>query len=146
MTEPVRISMVTLVVGSTAASADFYRRLGLAVPDDEAGVHVEIRQDAAPISLELDAVESAGLWNASWRTGGGTNVIVGAVGARPRRRRPDLRRPDRCRPSRRAAAVRRLLGWALRHRRRPGRQPGRPHEPDRTRPRATWPPDPSPDP
>jgi uncharacterized glyoxalase superfamily protein PhnB len=77
MTEPVRITMVTLVVGNTAASADFYRRLGLAVPDDEAGVHVEIRQDAAPISLDLDSVESAGLWNASWRTGGGTNVIVG---------------------------------------------------------------------
>src|SRR5688572_24345558 len=69
--------MVTLVVGNTAASADFYRRLGLAVPDEEAGVHVEIKQDAAPLSLELDAVESAGLWNASWRSGAGTNVIVG---------------------------------------------------------------------
>jgi catechol 2,3-dioxygenase-like lactoylglutathione lyase family enzyme len=78
MPEGVRVAQVTLVVGSTAASAEFYRRLGLAVPDDEPGVHVEIPQAAAPISLELDAVESAGLWNASWRAGTGTNVIVGA--------------------------------------------------------------------
>ena len=77
MTQPVRLSQVTLVVGSTAASSDFYRRLGLAVPEDDSGVHVEIRQDAAAVSLELDAVESANLWNASWRTGTGTNVIVG---------------------------------------------------------------------
>jgi len=77
VTEPVRLNLVTLVVGSTTASADFYRRLGLAVPDEEAGVHVEIPQDAAPMSLDLDSVESAGLWNASWRAGGGTKVIVG---------------------------------------------------------------------
>ncbi len=76
MTTGVRISQVTLVVGSTAASADFYRRLGLAVPEDP-DVHVEIPQAPAPISLELDAVESASLWNASWRAGAGTNVIVG---------------------------------------------------------------------
>jgi uncharacterized glyoxalase superfamily protein PhnB len=73
----VRIAQVTLVVGSTAASAEFYRRLGLAVPDEEPDVHVEIPQPAAPISLELDAVDSASLWNASWRAGAGTNVIVG---------------------------------------------------------------------
>ena len=77
MSDHIRLSQVTLVVGSTAASADFYRRLGFAVPEDDLDVHVEIRQDAAPVSLELDAVESAGLWNASWRTGTGTNVIVG---------------------------------------------------------------------
>jgi uncharacterized glyoxalase superfamily protein PhnB len=77
MTTGVRISQVTLVVGSTAASAAFYRRLGLAVPEDDDDVHVEIPQAPAPISLELDAVESASLWNASWRAGGGTNVVVG---------------------------------------------------------------------
>jgi catechol 2,3-dioxygenase-like lactoylglutathione lyase family enzyme len=72
------ISQITLVVGSTAASADFYRRLGLAVPDDDPGVHVEIPVAAAPLSLELDAAESAGIWNASWRQpAGGTPVIIG---------------------------------------------------------------------
>ena len=61
MSEGIRISQVTLVVGSTATSADFYRRLGLAVPDEEPGVHAEIAQAAAPVSLELDAVDSASL-------------------------------------------------------------------------------------
>ncbi len=75
----IRISQVTLVVGSTAASAAFYRRLGLAVPDEEPGVHVEIPQPAAAISLELDALDSASLWNASWRSGGGTNVVIGFI-------------------------------------------------------------------
>ena len=77
MTESARIAQVTLVVGSTAASAEFYRRLGLAVPDEEPGVHVEILQPSAPVSLELDAAESANLWNASWRNGTGTNVVIG---------------------------------------------------------------------
>ena len=77
MPDGVRIAQVTLVVGQTDASAAFYRRLGLAVPDDDDGVHVEIPQPPAPISLELDAVESASLWNASWRAGTGTNVIIG---------------------------------------------------------------------
>jgi catechol 2,3-dioxygenase-like lactoylglutathione lyase family enzyme len=77
VTDGVRLAQVTLVVGSTAASADFYRRLGLAVPAEDPGVHVEIPQPAAPVSLELDAVESASLWNASWRGGSGTNVVIG---------------------------------------------------------------------
>jgi uncharacterized glyoxalase superfamily protein PhnB len=77
MTAGVRIAQVTLVVGSTEASAEFYRRVGLAVPDEEPGVHVEIPQDRAPVSLELDAVGSASLWNASWRHGTGTNVVIG---------------------------------------------------------------------
>jgi catechol 2,3-dioxygenase-like lactoylglutathione lyase family enzyme len=75
----VRISQVTLVVGSTSASAEFYRRLGLAVPADADDLHVEIPQEPAPLSLELDAVGSASLWNASWRAGTGTNVIVGVT-------------------------------------------------------------------
>jgi len=77
MSDDVRVSQVTLVVGSTAASADFYRRLGLAVPDDPSDLHVEIPQGPAPLTVELDSAASAGLWNASWRAGAGTNVIVG---------------------------------------------------------------------
>jgi uncharacterized glyoxalase superfamily protein PhnB len=68
---------VTLVVGRTEASAAFYRMLGLAVPDDVDGVHVEIPVAVEAVSLELDHADSASLWNASWRSGGGTNVIVG---------------------------------------------------------------------
>ena len=72
-----KLQQVTLVVGSTEASAAFYGELGLAVPDDVDGVHVEIPLAADAVSLELDHADSASLWNASWRSGGGTNVIVG---------------------------------------------------------------------
>jgi uncharacterized glyoxalase superfamily protein PhnB len=79
MSDRIRISQVTLVVGSTQASAEFYRRLGLAVADDADDVHVEIPQGDGPLSIELDAVASASLWNASWRNGTGTNVVLTAT-------------------------------------------------------------------
>ena len=72
-----RLQQVTLVVGSSERSAAFYGLLGLAVPADAGGVHVEISQPATSVSIELDEVASAGLWNASWRSGGGTPVILG---------------------------------------------------------------------
>jgi len=71
------LQQVTLVVGSTEASAAFYRELGLAVPGDVHEVHAEIPVAADAVSLELDHADSARLWNASWRSGGGTNVIIG---------------------------------------------------------------------
>lgn len=77
MSDAPRLQQVTLVVGSSERSAAFYRLLGLAVPDDAAGVHVEIPQPATPVSVELDEVASAGLWNASWRSGSGTPIILG---------------------------------------------------------------------
>ena len=77
MPEVPQLQQVTLVVGSSEASAGFYRALGLAVPDGAAGVHVEIPQPAGTVTIELDAADSARLWNASWRTGEGTNVILG---------------------------------------------------------------------
>lgn len=75
--ETPRLQQVTLVVGSSERSVAFYRLLGLAVPDGAEGVHVEIPLRDGPVTLELDAVESAGLWNASWRSQGGTPVILG---------------------------------------------------------------------
>jgi uncharacterized glyoxalase superfamily protein PhnB len=72
-----RLQQVTLVVGSTDVSAAFYREVGLAVPDGAADVHVEIPLATDAVSLELDHADSAILWNASWRSGGGTSVIVG---------------------------------------------------------------------
>ena len=78
-----KLQQVTLVVGSSEASAAFYRELGLAVPEDAGDMHVEIPQPAGPVSLELDTADSAGLWNASWRAGQGTQVILGmAVASR----------------------------------------------------------------
>ncbi len=77
MPDAPQLRQITLVVGDTEASAAFYRELGLAVPDGAGGVHVEIPFAAPTASLELDHSDSASLWNASWRTGHGTTVIVG---------------------------------------------------------------------
>jgi catechol 2,3-dioxygenase-like lactoylglutathione lyase family enzyme len=73
----VRLQQVTLIVASTAASAAFYEELGLDVPADPGDLHVEIPQPSADVSIELDDAVSASLWNASWRSGGGTQVVLG---------------------------------------------------------------------
>lgn len=80
-------TQVNLVVASTAASVDFYRRLGVAVPemDESSADHVELPMpDGHGVSLELDSTASASLWNASWRTAaGGSPVVLGfALGSR----------------------------------------------------------------
>ena len=74
-----KLQQVTLVVGSSEASAAFYRELGLAVPDDAGDMHVEIPQPAGPVSLELDTADTAGVWNASWRAGQGMAVASRAA-------------------------------------------------------------------
>ncbi len=76
---PPGLHMLNLVVGDMAASIDFYRRLGIAVPHEEnaAGPHVQLRMPGG-FSLELDTAESARLWHAGWRAdpaGGG--VVIG---------------------------------------------------------------------
>lgn len=75
------LTQVNLVVADTAAAADFYGRLGIAVPelDESSADHVELPAGAAQgVTLELDSTTSARLWNASWRTaGGGTPVVLG---------------------------------------------------------------------
>ena len=60
--------MLNVVVRDMAASLDFYRRLGIAVPapDNSAGVHVQLKMPGG-FSLELDTAESARLWHAGWR-------------------------------------------------------------------------------
>lgn len=73
------LHMLNLVVGDMAASLDFYRRLGVAVPsgDDGQRPHVQLRMPGG-FSLELDTAESAGLWHAGWRADPGTaGVVVG---------------------------------------------------------------------
>ena len=71
--------MLNLVVTDMAASLDFYRRLGIAVPQgqDPAGAHVQLRMPSG-FSLELDTAESARLWHAAWRADpAGVSVVVG---------------------------------------------------------------------
>jgi catechol 2,3-dioxygenase-like lactoylglutathione lyase family enzyme len=62
------LRQLNLVVADMPASLDFYRRLGVAVPDgeDEAGPHVELSMPGG-LTLELDTGESVSLWHAGFR-------------------------------------------------------------------------------
>jgi uncharacterized glyoxalase superfamily protein PhnB len=73
------LHMLNLVVDDMRASLDFYRQLGIAVPDggDVAAPHVQLRMPGG-FSLELDTAESARLWHAAWRTDPATvGVVIG---------------------------------------------------------------------
>jgi catechol 2,3-dioxygenase-like lactoylglutathione lyase family enzyme len=73
------LQMLNLVVADMPASLDFYRRLGVAVPDgdDAAGPHVELSMPGG-FSLELDTGESARLWHAGFRADpASARVVIG---------------------------------------------------------------------
>jgi catechol 2,3-dioxygenase-like lactoylglutathione lyase family enzyme len=62
------LHMLNVVTADLAASLDFYRRLGVDVPDAGAGdVHVAIPQPGG-FSLEIDAHGSARVWHAGFRS------------------------------------------------------------------------------
>jgi catechol 2,3-dioxygenase-like lactoylglutathione lyase family enzyme len=73
------LHMLNLVVGDTAASVDFYRRLGVELPSGEqpSGPHLAMRTPGG-FSLELDTAESVRLWHAGWRADpASTRMVVG---------------------------------------------------------------------
>jgi catechol 2,3-dioxygenase-like lactoylglutathione lyase family enzyme len=73
------LHMLNVVVGDMLASLDFYRRLGIVVPDGSvtAGGHVQLRMPGG-FSLELDTAESVRLWHAGWRADpAGVGVVIG---------------------------------------------------------------------
>lgn len=73
------LHMLNLVVGDTAASVDFYRRLGVELPSGEepSDVHVAMRTPGG-FSLELDTAESVRLWHAGWRAEpASTRMVIG---------------------------------------------------------------------
>jgi catechol 2,3-dioxygenase-like lactoylglutathione lyase family enzyme len=69
---------VNVVVGDMAATTEFYRRLGLDLPE-EGPWNTYHRSATTPAGLDLDfdTVDFARKWNAGWpgRTGGG--VVIG---------------------------------------------------------------------
>jgi uncharacterized glyoxalase superfamily protein PhnB len=88
------LHMLNVIVGDMAASLDFYRRLGVAVPtgDDPTGVHAELRMPGG-FSLELDTAESARVWHAGWRADpASVGVVIGF--ALPNRKAVDERYAD----------------------------------------------------
>ena len=71
------LHMLNVLVRDIDASVDFYRRLGVGVPEDASGVHVQLRMPGG-FSLELDTPESARLWHAGWRSDpGSVSVVIG---------------------------------------------------------------------
>lgn len=76
------LHMLNVVVGDMAATLDFYRRLGVGVPDtpdaaDPADAHVQLRMPGG-FSLELDTADSARLWHAGWRADpDSVGVVIG---------------------------------------------------------------------
>jgi catechol 2,3-dioxygenase-like lactoylglutathione lyase family enzyme len=77
---PADLHMLNVVVRDMAASLDFYRRLGIAVPaPDAAGAHVQLKMPGG-FSLELDTAESVRLWHAGWRADpASAKVVLGFV-------------------------------------------------------------------
>lgn len=73
------LHMLNVVVGDMTASLDFYRRLGVDVPDGDPATeaHVQLRMPGG-FSLELDTAESARLWHAAWRADpASVGVVIG---------------------------------------------------------------------
>ena len=69
--------MLNVVVRDMVASLDFYRRLGIAVPEPGygGGAHVQLKMPGG-FSLELDTAESARLWHAGWRADPASAKVV----------------------------------------------------------------------
>jgi hypothetical protein len=73
------LHMLNVVVADMAASMEFYRRVGVSVPEgvDPSGPHVQLRMPSG-FSLELDTAESARVWHAGWRADpAGVSVVIG---------------------------------------------------------------------
>jgi catechol 2,3-dioxygenase-like lactoylglutathione lyase family enzyme len=78
------LNQLNIVSGNLAASIDFYRRLGLDIPDQRVwrtptGAHHASAEDAAAsegVALDLDSTTFAQIWNAGWR---GREDLAGRV-------------------------------------------------------------------
>src|SRR6202034_3641756 len=109
------LHMLNMVVGDMPASLEFYRRLGVAVPDlgAEPGAHVQLRMPGG-FSLELDTAESVRVWHAGWPGEHWRGDRIRA--AQPRSGRRAVCRAHVSRLPGSPTAVRRVLGRALCHR------------------------------
>ena len=78
------LNQLNIVSGNPAASIDFYRRLGLDIPDQRVwrtatGVHHVSAEDAAAsegVGLDIDSTTFAQVWNTGWR---GREDLAGRV-------------------------------------------------------------------
>jgi len=78
------LNQLNIVSGNPAASIDFYRRLGLDIPDQRVwrtatGAHHASAEDAAAsegVGLDIDSTTFAQVWNTGWR---GREDLAGRV-------------------------------------------------------------------
>jgi uncharacterized glyoxalase superfamily protein PhnB/mannose-6-phosphate isomerase-like protein (cupin superfamily) len=84
------LSSVDLVVDDVDAAVRFYRRLGLAIPDDRVwrsggtAHHVEVETMSA-FTLQIDSIDLTKAYDARWRSpegGGSRNVLIFSVPSR----------------------------------------------------------------
>ena len=118
-------TVVEIVANDLQRSLDFYRLLGLAVPEPE-GPHVEVGLPGGS-KLAFDTEDVIAGMHPGWTppTSAGRVALAFGLDSAVRRRR-DVRAAHRSGPSRNAEAVRRAVGSALRDGRRPGRHLRRP--------------------
>ena len=79
MPEAPRLDQVNLVVDDMAASVAFYRLLGLDVPDSPVGEHGIAHADidaGDTITIDLDNITLAHVYNADWRRSEGPSARV----------------------------------------------------------------------
>ena len=65
-----------------AATVDFYRRLGIAIPDDHDDAHVAVRLPGG-LLLEFDGTAFVPQWDSGWDGSTGSGLVIGfAVASR----------------------------------------------------------------
>ena len=67
------LNQLNLIVRDMAASAAFYRRLGVDLPEN-AAVHAEA--GFGGVTFELDDADSARWWHAGWRAAPGPRLVL----------------------------------------------------------------------
>jgi catechol 2,3-dioxygenase-like lactoylglutathione lyase family enzyme len=67
------LDQINLVVSDVEATVDFYRRLGLNIPDTDPTFQAHHRSAQLPggIDFDIDSVEFARHWDEGWRSGAG---------------------------------------------------------------------------
>lgn len=73
MTDGPHIDQINLVVSDMEATVEFYRRLGLTIPDTDPAFQKHHRSAQLPggIDFDIDSVEFARHWDKGWRSGAG---------------------------------------------------------------------------
>jgi catechol 2,3-dioxygenase-like lactoylglutathione lyase family enzyme len=73
MSDGPSLDQINLVVSNMAATVEFYRRLGLDIPDTDPAFQDHHRSAQLPggIDFDIDSVEFARHWDEGWKSGAG---------------------------------------------------------------------------